>query len=93
MTKHGPMRRNPRLVSVFLQVQLTDPKRRTEFLTEVQELLQGLASKYGATGRVRRKDCYRLLLACYQILIAPLAKDSTRGFNLSELPRPQCPFR
>ena len=47
-------------------VELKDPKRRTEFLAEVQQVLQTLARKYGATGRSKERNAYRLLLACYQ---------------------------
>lgn len=53
-------------LGVSLHVELADPNRRAEFLQEVQELLQALARKYGSTGRAKRKESYRLLLACYQ---------------------------
>jgi len=48
----------------------------------------------GSLANTARPDAFgaKIVTASYllviKILIAPLAKDSTRGFNLSELPRP-----
>jgi DNA-binding transcriptional ArsR family regulator len=53
-------------LGVSLQVELADPKRRAEFLVEVQDLLKGLARKYGVKGRAKSKGAYRLILACYE---------------------------
>jgi DNA-binding transcriptional ArsR family regulator len=56
-------------LGVSAYVELKDPKRRAEFLAEVQQVFQGLARKYGATGHKgneRERTSYRLLLACYQ---------------------------
>jgi DNA-binding Lrp family transcriptional regulator len=53
-------------LGVSAYVELRDSKRRTEFLAEVQQVLQTLARKYGATGRSKERNSYRLLLACYQ---------------------------
>jgi DNA-binding transcriptional ArsR family regulator len=56
----------PPCLGVSAHVELKDPKRRTEFLAEVRQVLQTLARKYGATGRSKERNSYRLLLACYQ---------------------------
>ena len=53
-------------LGVSVYVELKDPKRRAEFLAEVQQVLQTLARKYGPTGRSKDRNSYRLLLACYQ---------------------------
>jgi DNA-binding transcriptional ArsR family regulator len=53
-------------LGVSSYVELKDPQKRGEFLAEVQEVLQTLARKYGATGRSKERNSYRLLLACYE---------------------------
>lgn len=47
-------------------VDLADPRRRREFLRDVQRAVQELAERYGAQGDVKRGESYRLLLACYR---------------------------
>jgi DNA-binding Lrp family transcriptional regulator len=53
-------------LGVSAYVELKDPQKRAEFLAEVQEVLRTLARKYGATGRSKSRNSYRLLLACYE---------------------------
>ena len=53
-------------LGVSAYVELKDPKKRAEFLDEVQQVLQTLARKYGATSRGKERNSYRLLLACYE---------------------------
>jgi DNA-binding transcriptional ArsR family regulator len=65
-------------LGVSAYVELKDPKRRAEFLDEVQQVLQTLARKYGATGRSKERNSYRLLLACY-----PQKTPSAPGSPLS----------
>jgi hypothetical protein len=43
-----------------------DPSRRAAFLAELQELVQGLARKYGDTGDAWETQSFKLLLACYE---------------------------
>lgn len=53
-------------LGVSAYVELKDPKKRAEFLDEVQQVLQTLARKYGATSRGKERNSYRLLFACYE---------------------------
>ena len=46
-------------------VELADPARREEFMQDVQAAFQSLAEKYGARGRRKKTETYRLALACY----------------------------
>jgi DNA-binding transcriptional ArsR family regulator len=52
-------------LGVAAQIELSNASRRAEFMTEVRELFQSLAAKYGATTRGRRGEVFRLALACY----------------------------
>ena len=53
-------------LGVSAHIELADPERRAEFLSDVQRLFQKLADKYGATGRKRApRAAYRIALACY----------------------------
>jgi DNA-binding transcriptional ArsR family regulator len=49
-------------LGVSLEVSLSDPGRREEFLEDVQDLLKGLAGKYGGG----KRGGFKLMLACYE---------------------------
>lgn len=54
-------------LGLSMQLELSDPARREEFLEDVQKLFQSLGRKYGAKAqsRKRKTETYRLMLACY----------------------------
>ena len=53
-------------LALSAQIELADQSRRAEFAHEVQATFEALATKYGATGRRRRRSsAYRIALACY----------------------------
>jgi DNA-binding transcriptional ArsR family regulator len=48
------------------RIELADPKRRADFLRDVQDAFERLAKKYGATGTKRSsREAYGIALACY----------------------------
>ncbi len=55
-------------LNLAAQIELADPARRAEFMEELQQLIQFLAEKYGASDGLPRDsaDIFKLVLACYR---------------------------
>jgi DNA-binding transcriptional ArsR family regulator len=52
-------------LGVSAHIDLADARRRAEFLSDVQELFQKLADKYGRSPKRATRESYRIALACY----------------------------
>lgn len=60
-------RRPERVAAAGLTARIElDPARRASFIAELQELVQGLAQKYGDAGNAWETQSFKLLLACYE---------------------------
>ena len=64
-------------LSIAARVELSDPRRRTAFLQELQGALLGIAEKYGVSEETAdAAGTYKLVLACYP---APEADTGSSG--------------
>jgi hypothetical protein len=60
-------KRGERVAAAGLSARIElDPTQRPRFIAELQELVQGLAQKYGGTGNGWETQSFKLLLACYE---------------------------
>jgi predicted ArsR family transcriptional regulator len=60
-------RRRDRVAAAGVSARIElDPSQRAAFIAELQEMVQGLARKYGDAGNAWDTQSFKLLLACYE---------------------------